>query len=80
MKNKQQTGVDFVIDYVKQHISKDVEKIKISSLLIILSKAKAIEKKKTLEFAENAIRRVLDEDIHNPNSNLEQYYDETYGK
>jgi hypothetical protein len=37
-----------------------------------------VEKKQTLEFVRNAVRKILDEDRQNP-FNLEQYYNETYG-
>jgi hypothetical protein len=43
----------------------------------ILSKAKEMEKEHILEFARNAVRKILDEDRQNP-FNLEQYYNETF--
>ena len=43
----------------------------------ILKQAKAMDKKKTLEFVNNASGEILNEDITNP-FNIEQYYNETY--
>ena len=43
----------------------------------ILKQAKTMDKKKTLEFVNNASREILNEDITNP-FNIEQYYNETY--
>mgnify|MGYP003656701821 FL=1 len=45
----------------------------------ILKQAKAMDKKKTLEFVNNASREILNEDITNP-FNIEQYYNATYKK
>ena len=43
----------------------------------IIEQAKAMEKEHILEFARNAVRKILDEDRQNP-FNLEQYYQETF--
>ena len=43
----------------------------------ILKQAKAMDKKKTLEFVNNASKEILNEDITDP-FNIEQYYNETF--
>jgi urocanate hydratase len=45
----------------------------------LCEQAKQMEKEQTLEFTRNAVRKILDEDRANP-FNLEQYYNEIYGK
>ena len=45
----------------------------------ILIKAKEMEKEHILEFARNAVRKILDEDRQNP-FNLEQYFNQTFKK
>ena len=45
----------------------------------ILKQAKAMDKKKTLEFVNNASREILNEDITNP-FNIEHYYNENFKK
>ncbi len=45
----------------------------------LIERAKEMEKEQTLEFIRNAVRKILDEDRQAP-FNLEQYYNETYGK
>ena len=45
----------------------------------LIEKAKEMEKEQTLEFIRNAVRKILDEDRQAP-FNLEQYYNEIYGK
>jgi len=41
--------------------------------------AKAMEKKQCVDFAEKAVRMVLDEDVQNPVS-IDQLYNETFNK
>ena len=45
----------------------------------LIEKAKEMEKEQTLEFIRNAVRKILNEDRQAP-FNLEQYYNEIYGK
>ena len=45
----------------------------------LLKEANEIEKRQTLDFTRNAVRKILDEDRANP-FNLEQYYNETFKK
>ena len=45
----------------------------------LIERAKEMEKEQTLEFIRNTVRKILDEDRQAP-FNLEQYYNETYGK
>lgn len=44
-----------------------------------IKQAKAMGKQQILDFARTAIVKAMNEDIQNP-FNLEQYYNETYGK
>ena len=73
MENKQ-TAVEWLFEQFENgdmYNVEDAQRIK--------HQAKAMEKEQILEFTRNAVRKILDEDRQNP-FNLEQYYNETYGK
>ncbi len=64
------------IELEKLWIKKYLSPITIKPLL---EQAKAMEKKQCVDFAEKAVRMVLDEDIQNPVS-INQLYNETFEK
>jgi hypothetical protein len=45
----------------------------------LIDEAKTMEKNQMLNFTRKAVRKILDEDRQNP-FNLEEFYNETYGK
>jgi hypothetical protein len=45
----------------------------------LIEQAKEMEEKQILDFTRKAVRKILDEDRQNP-FNLEEFYNETYGK
>ena len=75
MSNKQQTAVDFAFEKLA---SQGLVVTKNYKNFVAYQEAKEMEKKQTLDFTRNAVRKILDEDRQNP-FNLEQYYNETYG-
>ena len=72
---KKQTAVDWLINILitENEVVLKGENFKIFEL------AKEMEKEQMLNFARYAIAKAINEDIQNP-FNLEQHYNETYGK
>jgi hypothetical protein len=64
------------VEWLEDKIQSDMTFLEILGLI---RQAKEMEKEQVLEFTRNAVRKILDEDRQNP-FNLEQYYNETYGK
>ena len=58
-------------------LESELRKLPFVNVLDVFEQAKAMEKEHILEFARNAVRKILDEDRQNP-FNLEQYYQETF--
>jgi hypothetical protein len=79
-----QTAIQQLIDEIVEHFTydnylTDDNKITLETIRLRCLSKLSIEKEQILDFARNAIAKTINEDIQNP-FNLEQYYNETYGK
>ena len=81
MSNNKQSSVEYLATQILDNWN-DIQQLYYGQSVIpiefIIAKAKAMEKKQTVDFAEKAVRMVLNEDIQNPVS-INQLYNETFG-
>lgn len=83
VRNKQ-TAIQQLIDEIVEHFTydnylTDDNKITLETIRLRCLSKLSIEKEQILDFARTAIAKAINEDIQNP-FNLEQHYNETYGK
>ena len=81
---EKQTAVEWLENQIKTSkysykLMEDINRRSTVAQSDIFEQAKEMEKEHILEFARNAVRKILDEDRQNP-FNLEQYYQETFKK
>ena len=73
MENKQ-TAVDYIVNIVNSCIAPDYIPNE------IVMQAKQMEREQIIQFAKQCLDKALDLDIRTVHSNVEKYYNETYGK
>jgi hypothetical protein len=71
MSNNKQSSVEWLYNKMYEHRG--------NITIEEFEQAKAMEKKQCVDFAEKAVRMVLDEDVQNPVS-INQLYNETFNK
>ena len=81
--NKQQTAVEFYLSKIFDIIGDDIlDKLSIEQINKIhdLSlQAKEMEKERMIQFAKHCLDKALDLDVRTAYSQVEQYYNKTYG-
>jgi len=81
---KKQTAVEWLIESLEKlegHVEKGTISLDdyIFNIKWVKDQSKSLEKEQIIDFTRKAVRKIFDEDRQNP-FNLEQYYNETYGK
>ena len=82
LKNKMEskmTAIKWMVTELESYGDTHVCKITWEDLDSLFEQALEMEREQTIEFARTAIAKAINEDIQNP-FNLEQHYNETYGK
>jgi hypothetical protein len=76
--NNKQSSVEWFKKELEDYGTSERLKIDWKTFDELFEQAKAMEKKQCVDFAEKAVRMVLDEDVQNPVS-INQLYNETFG-